>query len=314
MSRRTSGVVDHTDSRVASSASRASSEWCALRLSTTTMASGGSSGTTCSAHVAAEHVAVHASFERAGRYDPLQADPHHQREGRAAVARHVSVGALARGSARVAPRHVQVEAELVEEVQPVRVYLLDVLLEDLSVLLNVGPVLLARAERLFRVRSSRSTMRHTVERLTCTLVRASNSLPISLLAITPERGKMTSWGDHWRARGAVTRWMDAVGRADGGDHWRARVAVTKWMGAPASVITARHGTRRRRRSLAGADRGSEVDGRAGLGDHRKARGAPTRSMDGGRAPADGPLRSRRPPTRSAGSRDRAGQRVRAWTG
>jgi hypothetical protein len=36
--------------------------------------------------------------------------------------------------------------------------------------------------------------------------------PELMLAITPERGEMTNWGDHWRARGAVTMWMDALGQ------------------------------------------------------------------------------------------------------
>jgi hypothetical protein len=31
-----------------------------------------------------------------------------------------------------------------------------------------------------------------------------------MLAITPERGKMTSWSDHQGAQGAVTKWMDAL--------------------------------------------------------------------------------------------------------
>jgi hypothetical protein len=37
------------------------------------------------------------------------------------------------------------------------------------------------------------------------------------LAIIPERGKVTSWGDHRQARGAVTRWMEVLGTVISGE-------------------------------------------------------------------------------------------------
>ena len=93
----TSSGSSNTMKPLASSASRASSEWWALRLSTTTMAFGGSwLGEHLLGHVQTEHVAVHAAFERAGRHDPQQTERHHQRDGRAAVERHSRVSALRR--------------------------------------------------------------------------------------------------------------------------------------------------------------------------------------------------------------------------
>lgn len=99
--------------------------------------------------VDAEHMAVDGALECAGRHDPPQAKPQDQRDGHSDVGRHLLMGALAGRSARVEPRHAQVKAELVEEEQALGIDLLALLLKDLTVLLNVGSILLACAIGFF---------------------------------------------------------------------------------------------------------------------------------------------------------------------
>jgi hypothetical protein len=59
------------------------------------------------------------------------------------------VGALGRGRACVPRRHVQVEAELVDVEDTRRIDALDCLLEDLTLLLNLGPIPFSGVLRFF---------------------------------------------------------------------------------------------------------------------------------------------------------------------
>jgi len=100
-------------------------------------------------HVQTEDVPVHGSVECARRHDPRQAERHHQRDGRSGVERDRRVGALGRRGARVAPRHVHAEAELVDVEQARRLDLLDLLPEGLTLLLDFGPILFRSVLRFF---------------------------------------------------------------------------------------------------------------------------------------------------------------------
>jgi hypothetical protein len=100
-------------------------------------------------HVLGEDLPVHGSFKGQRSDHALQPQSQDERDIRIRLARRLRIRALPPSRPRVAPRHAQMSAELVEEDQPPGAYPPRPSTKGHPTLLHVGPVLLARMKRFF---------------------------------------------------------------------------------------------------------------------------------------------------------------------